>query len=92
MLNEGPVIILFKSALSRGRAILENLIADFKGTVICDGYSAYGHIAGVDFANCWAHVRRYLLKVDSKKGRTGVAYCEQLFRIERKIKNLSPEE
>lgn len=40
--SEGPVIVLFKSTLSRGRAILEDLIKLFNGTVICDGYSAYG--------------------------------------------------
>ena len=90
--NEGPVIILFKSALSRGRATLEDFIQGFKGTVICDGYSAYNHLPDVQFANCWAHVRRYWLKADSNNGRKGVQYCDQLFHIERKIKHLSPEE
>ena len=42
--SEGPVIVLFKSALSRERTILEDLIVGFKGTVICDGYSAYGRL------------------------------------------------
>ena len=90
--SEGPIIVLFKSALSRGRAILEDFIAGFKGTVICDGYSAYGQLPNVQFANCWAHVRRYWLKADSKNGRIGVEYCDRLFHIERKIKHLSPEE
>lgn len=92
VLSEGPVIILFKSALSRGRSVLEDLISGFKGTVICDGYSAYGKLSEVEFANCWAHVRRYWLKADSKNGRIGVDYCDRLFRIERKIKHLSPGE
>ena len=35
--SDGPIIILFKSALSRGRVILEDFIRGFKGTVICDG-------------------------------------------------------
>lgn len=90
--SEGPIIVLFKSALSRGRAILENLIAGFKGTVICDGYSAYDQLHYVQFANCWAHIRRYWLKADSKNGRIGVEYCARLFHIESKIKQLSPEE
>ncbi|MER2191150.1 MAG: IS66 family transposase [Solibacillus sp.] len=85
-------MVLFKSALSRGRAILEDLIKGFKGTVICDGYSAYGQLPHVQFANCWAHVRRYWLKADSKNGQIGVQYCDRLFQIERKIKHLSPEE
>nr|WP_281397263.1 transposase [Heyndrickxia vini] len=68
------------------------MIAGFKGTVICDGYSAYGHLPDVQFANCWAHTRRYWLKADSKNGRIGVDYCDRLYQIERKIKHLSPEE
>ena len=52
--SEGPVIVLFKSALSRGRAILEDFIRGFKGIVICDGYSTYGQLPNVQFANCWA--------------------------------------
>ncbi|WP_341299426.1 IS66 family transposase [Lysinibacillus sp. FSL H8-0500] len=90
--SEGFIIVLFKSALSRGRAVLEDLIKGFKGTVICDGYSAYGQLPHVQFANCWAHVRRYWLKADSKNGRIGVAYCDRLFQIERKIKHFSLEE
>lgn len=90
--SEGPVIVLFKSALSRGRAILEDFIRGFKGTVICDGYSAYGQLPDVQFANCWAHVRRYWLKAESKNGQIGVQYCDRLFHIERKIKHLLPEE
>ena len=92
VISEGPIIVLFKSALSRGRAVLEDLIRGFKGTVICDGYSAYGQLPDVNFANCWAHVRRYWLKADSNNGRIGVEYCDRLFHIERKIKHLSPEE
>lgn len=90
--SEGPIIVLFKSALSRGRAIVEDLVRGFKGTVICDGYSAYDKLPHVQFANCWAHVRRYWLKAESKNGQIGVQYCDRLFHIERKIKHLSPEE
>lgn len=92
VVSEGPIIVLFKSALSRGRAILEDFIRGFKGTIICDGYSAYGQLPDIQFANCWAHVRRYWLKVESKNGQIGVQYCDRLFHIERKIKHLSPEE
>lgn len=90
--SEGPVIVLFKSALSRGRAILEDFIRGFKGIIICDGYSAYGQLPDVQFANCWAHVRRYWLKAESKNGQIGVQYCDRLFHIEREIKHLSPEQ
>ncbi|MCM3800558.1 transposase, partial [Caldibacillus thermoamylovorans] len=35
-------------------------------------------------------VRRYWLKADSKNGRIGVKYCDELFRLEREFKHLSP--
>lgn len=87
---QGPVIVLFESALSRSRKVLEQFTIDFKGTMICDGYSAYGNLENITFANCWAHVRRYWLKADSKNGQIGVNYCDQLYHLERKFKKLSP--
>lgn len=87
---EGPVIVLFHHALSRGRAVLDQLTSDFKGTIICDGYSAYGKLENITFANCWAHVRRYWLKAESKHGQKGVDFCDQIYRLERKFKNHSP--
>lgn len=56
--SQGPIIVLFQSALSRGRAVLEDFTAGFRGTVICDGYSAYGNLPSIKFANCWAHYPR----------------------------------
>lgn len=80
--SQGPMIILFDSALSRARAVLERFTEGYKGTIICDGYSAYGKLKDVTFANCWAHVRRYWLKADSKNGRIGVQYCDKLYQLE----------
>lgn len=88
--SQGPVIALFHSSLSRARAVLKELTEGFKSTIVCDGYSAYADLDDVEFANCWAHVRRYWLKVDSKNGRIGVEYCDRLYRLERKFKRLSP--
>lgn len=88
--SQGPPMTIFHSALSRARSVLESFIEGFSGTIICDGYSAYGKLEGISFANCWAHVRRYWLKADSKNGRIGVSYCDDLYRLERKFKHLSP--
>lgn len=88
--NQGPVITLFQSSLSRAREVLENFLKGFRGTVICDGYSAYNNIHGITFAHCWAHVRRYWLKVNSENGKIGVAYCNDLYGLEREWKHLSP--
>ena len=88
--SQGPTIILFQSSLSRARSVLEDFTKGYTGTIVCDGYSAYGKLEGVTFANCWAHVRRYWLKADSKNGQIGVKYCDDLYRLERKFKHMSP--
>ncbi len=83
-------IVLFQSALSRSRAVLEGFTDNFKGTLICYGYSAYSNLLDVTFANCWAHVRRYWLKADSKNDKMGVDYYNQLYCLERQFKYRSP--
>lgn len=90
--SQGPTIILFQSSLSRARSVLEQFTEGYRGTIICDGYSAYGKLADVIFAHCWTHVRRYWLKADSKNGRIGMNYCDELYRLERQFKGLSPSE
>ncbi|MDM5246511.1 transposase [Lysinibacillus sp. G4S2] len=50
--TEGPVIILFEHALTRSRTVLEEYLANFEGTIICDGYSAYDKLPNITFANC----------------------------------------
>ena len=87
---QGPTIVLFHSSLSRSRSVLKTFIADFKGMIICDGYSAYGNLPDITYANCWAHARRYWHQADSQQGRIGVDYCDQLYRLERKFKKLRP--
>ncbi|MEB5452732.1 IS66 family transposase [Virgibacillus pantothenticus] len=88
--SQGPIIVLFQSALSRARSVLQGFVENFTGTIISDGYSAYDKIPGVSFANCWAHVRRYWLKVNSKNGKIGVGFCDKLYQLEREFKGLSP--
>ena len=42
--GQGLIIVLFQSALFRSRSVLEGFTNGFKGTMICDGYSAYGNL------------------------------------------------
>ncbi len=83
-------LFCFKVHYRRARAVLENFTEGYSGTIVCDGYSAYNKIEGVTFANCWAYVRRYWLKADSKNGQIGVNYCDHLYLLERQFKHLSP--
>ncbi len=83
-------MILSKSSLSRARSVLGSFIEGYTRMIICAGNSANDKNGGVTFANWWAHVRRYWLKADNNNGQVGVNYCDQLYRLERKFKDLSP--
>jgi len=64
--------VLYEWHTSRAAACLETMLADYSGTVQCDGYSAYVSYALqraemiesglsdkiIDLAACWAHARR----------------------------------
>ena len=56
--------VFYRWETSRAAECLGNIIpVDFKGTVQCDGYSAYRAFANrrhgtIAWAGCWAHVRR----------------------------------
>lgn len=91
VISEGPVIVLFEHSLTRSRDVLKTFLAGFEGTIVCDGYSAYADLEKVTFAHCWSHVRRYWLKVGTVQEAIGVAYCNQLYRLERKWKRLPPK-
>jgi transposase len=90
-------VVLYNSTLGRSRQDLKDFIGDFQGTIICDGFSAYDKIPGVEFANCWVHVRRYWIlacegKNVSPHAKKGLAYCNTLFHLEKVWRELSPEQ
>ncbi len=43
---------------------------------------------------CWAHTRRKFKDVPGKNGKAkqAIDYCNQIFKIERELQELSPEE
>jgi len=52
--------VVYQWETSRAAACLDKVLpVDFKGTVQCDGYGAYGSFArrkeGIELAACWAH-------------------------------------
>lgn len=75
-------------------------LAGFHGYLQTDGYSGYNAVEGTIHVGCWAHARRKIdeaLRAVPKGKRSptseqGVAYCSQLFKLEEKFKDLSPEE
>ncbi|MGX7031687.1 IS66 family transposase [Vagococcus zengguangii] len=70
------------------------LSEEFEGYCHCDGYVAYQNIPGLTVVGCWAHMRRKFVDASGDKGQAaiGVAYCNQLFALERRFENLSTAE
>ncbi len=72
-----------------------------KHRVITDGYSGYNVLTDVQRCQCWAHVRRGFadcLKSKSPGERAntlaerGLYFCNPLFDLERKYKDLTPDD
>ena len=57
--------VLFPFSPTRAHAVVEQLLGEFKGTLLSDGYEAYSRFAakveGLVHALCWSHLRRYFI-------------------------------
>ena len=97
-----PTIILFEYQPTRGAEHPKRFLAGYKGYITCDGYKGYDKISeDIKLQGCFSHCRRYYtdaVDIVPKTARAdceaakGVAFCNKLFDIERRIKNCSDEE
>ena len=60
----GHPVILYEYRKTRATEHPLRFLAEFKGNLVCDGYSAYHRLGElrngeITVANCWAHVRRH---------------------------------
>ena len=60
--------IYFRIEDSRSQEAAEELLGEYAGVVMCDGYSAYEALARANerllLAHCWAHVRRKFIDIE----------------------------
>lgn len=95
-------IVLYDYKPSRGGEHPRNFLAGYRGYLHVDGYSGYHKVTGVTLVGCWAHARRKFdealkaLPASSDKSATtaqqGLAFCNQLFAIERSLAEATAEE
>jgi transposase len=95
-------ISIYDYKMTREQEHPKTFLKDFKGFLHTDGYQVYHNLPpGITVIGCFAHVRRKfedLLKKTPKAKRKGsnaekgVAYINALFRLEREIADLTPEE
>ena len=100
--NDGKApIILYDYQPSRSGDNAASYLKDFKGYVHSDGYSGYNKLDGIVRCGCWAHLRRKFVEaIPDKKtadapltsAEIGRDYCNQLFKAEESLKDLTPEE
>ncbi len=99
---KGPPIVLFDYQSTRAGKHPADFLSGFKGYLQVDGYSGYHNIDNVTLVACWSHARRKFdesLKQLPKSAqatrslaKTGLDFCNRLFAIERKLKNVTVEE
>jgi transposase len=80
---------------SRSQEAAKDLLGGYNGTVMADGYGAYGALArdGPSFrlAHCWAHVRRKFVECEENHPQQAGEVLDliaQLYGIEREVPEL----
>ena len=95
--------VIFKYSQSRSAETAQKFLQGYKNILVTDGYAGYNMLEEeVNHAECWAHTRRYFydsVPLDNNKkmittaaGYAGVEYIDELFKVEREIEELTPEE
>lgn len=98
--NSGHPVRIFDYRAGRSGANAAEFLDGFQGYLHTDAYAGYEKVKDITRCLCWSHNRRYFadaLPKDLESGEAtlptqGIAYCNALFKIEEKCKNLSPEE
>ncbi len=99
-------VVLFHYYPSRGQAPAKELLSGYQGFVQADGLEVYQAVAGqgtdITLIGCWAHARRKFdeafkaqgKKAHAKPGKAmmGLNYIRKLYRIEKALKDHTPEQ
>jgi len=94
--------VLFRYEPTRSGDAAKELLSDFTGALMVDGYEGYNATCiknGITRLGCWAHARRRFIEAQKTqpKGKTGkadqaLAYIQQLYRVEKFIKDQTENE
>jgi transposase len=90
--------VVYDFCTSRGGQHVQAFLGQWRGTLVCDDYSAYKALftQGVTEAGCMAHARRKFFDLHaantSPLAATALEFIGKLYEVERLLKNVSPEE
>jgi hypothetical protein len=101
--RDGPAIVLYDYQPTREGVHPKQFLQGFVGYLHVDGYVGYEGLPSVTLVGCWAHARRKfveainvlpapLRKQGKSKAHEGLAFCDQLFEMERTLADASPQE
>jgi transposase len=86
--------VAFTFSPSRGQAHLHQLLPNFNGTLLTDGFSAYSAYVRrcdeIEHAQCWTHTRREFVKAEKAEPRdvaTAYDHIGALYAIEKDIRS-----
>jgi transposase len=84
--------IVFPFSDSRSGAFIQEILGEYDGVLLTDGYSAYDSYAtrvnGVVHAQCWSHTRRQFLKaenIEPELTATALDHIRDLYEAEDQI-------
>ncbi|ELY20215.1 Transposase, IS66 [Vreelandella titanicae BH1] len=96
----GQQVVLFDYAASRAGRVPVDLLGDYAGRLLTDGYEGYAEVVrrnGITHAGCWEHDRRKFVEAQKVqlKGKTGKAdwalnQIRKLYAVEKQAKALAP--
>jgi len=97
-------LVLYDYDPGRGKAVPQRLLDGYRGYLQTDGYKAYRAVGSqgvITHVGCWAHARRKFDEANKAQGRAknpvgramqGLAYIQKLYRIERTLQEVTPED
>jgi transposase len=91
-----PRAVFYRVAEGRGADAARELLQDFSGILMADGYAVYDALAKAsqgrfEVAHCWAHVRRKFLECAAPEVETALECIGELYAVEREYKSGPPD-
>ena len=97
--EQSPTVVLYDYTPSRSQTGPLEILKHYQGFLQADAYSGYDKLfvsGKIIEAGCWAHVRRKFYEIavstHSEIANTALAYIQQLYEREAKLKDLSSEQ
>jgi transposase len=91
--------VAFPYGATRALTQAQEILGEFAGTLVTDGYGVYSRyaskVAGVSHAACWAHTRRKFIEAESSDPRRcqkALEYIRVLYEIETSIREGDSED